>query len=96
MGVDGKRYERQFIHAPSLTTASKEFVSYEIQEFDEQNNKAILLIHNDRLLRNCWIFAEHSKLILKDNFIDLLPGTHRVEFTFTQGFQADDLKLIWW
>jgi beta-mannosidase len=93
---DGNHHERQFIYAPSFKTATKEFVSFEVQEVDEQNKKAVLLIHNDRLLRNCWIFAEHSKIKLKDNFIDILPGTHRFEFTYSQGFEVDDLKVIWW
>jgi beta-mannosidase len=95
-GADGKRHERQFIYAPSFKTATKDFVSYEIQEVDEQNKKGILLIHNDKLLRNCWIFSEHSKVKLCDNFIDLLPGTHRIEFTYSQGFSAGDLKMVWW
>jgi beta-mannosidase len=79
----GKTCERLFVHEtfPGKPVAGKEpLVTFE--SLDVIQKKGVIVIENETLLKDFWLTSKTGKVILEDNFVNLLPGKHRIAFDF--------------
>lgn len=79
----GKLCERVFIHE---STPGKPITGPEpivrIESLDISTGKGVVMIENETILQDFWFASKKGKIVLEENFVHLLPGKHRIEFTF--------------
>jgi beta-mannosidase len=70
-------------------------VSYEIANIDADAQTAVLVVKNKEVIQDLWITSTKLGVHFDSNFVDLIPGEHRFEFTFRELPQKSDLQLFW-
>lgn len=86
----GKACERLFIHEllPGKPIAGPEPV-VTIESLDHLTGKGVVMIENEAILQDFWFTAKEGKVVMEQNFVHLLPGKHRIEFTFEGNLKKD-------
>jgi hypothetical protein len=66
------------------TLSSKIPVRYtlKVKKVDYKNHTAELVLKNRDFMADVWIYANSLGVHFNENFIHLLPGTHKIPFTF--------------
>jgi beta-mannosidase len=86
----GKMCERIFMHESfpgKPITGAEPLVTIEL--LDLKTGKGSVLIENEIILRDFWFTAKEGKIKTDQNFIHLLPGKHRIDFTFEGDLTKD-------
>lgn len=92
----GETVERSFSHLPGKRTIpGKETVNWKLTGIDPVNRTAVLEIENTSFLRNFWIYSMKTGVRFDKNFMDLLPGTHRIQVHFEHLPLLTDFAAIW-
>lgn len=86
----GKACERLFIHElvpgkKTIGVAPKVI----IELLDLVTGKGVVNIENETILQDFWFTSKEGKVLMEQNFIHLLPGKHRIEFTFEGNVTKD-------
>ena len=79
----GKTCERLFIHdllPEKPVTISEPVVT--VESLDPATGKGVVMIQNETILKDFWFTSKDGKVLMEQNFVHLLPGKHRIEFTF--------------
>ena len=86
----GKTCERLFIHEafPGKPVVGKEPV-IRFESLDVIKGKGIVVIENEVILKDFWFTSKTGKVILDENFVNLLPGKHRIAFDFEGDLNKD-------
>lgn len=93
---NGDPQERTFTHLPQTREIAPEnAVDYRITDVDLQHKTATLEVYTTEFLSKCWISANNKPIWLEENFLDLLPGIHRIRFHFDELPDKKNLFLIW-
>lgn len=93
---NGQPQERTFTHLPnSRQTASASAIDYRITNVDAANKTAVLEVYNTEFVAKCWFSGAKKSFRFEENFMDLLPGVHRIRFHFEELPEKNDLFLIW-
>lgn len=86
----GNGCERLFIHEPvpgkQLMGVAPKVV---IESLDLQTGKGVFTIENETILQDFWFTSKEGKVLMEQNFVHLLPGKHRIEFTFEGNVTKD-------
>ncbi|WP_343633538.1 hypothetical protein [Fluviicola sp.] len=79
----GKICERLFIHdlLPEKPVTIIE-PAVTVESLDPATGKGVVIIDNQTILKDFWFTSKDGKVIMDRNFVHLLPGKHRIEFTF--------------
>ena len=64
----------------------------EIVDIDSVAHSGILLLHNQSFMADVWLYSNEIGLKFCENFIHLLPGLHRISFTFD--VKIGEIKLM--
>jgi beta-mannosidase len=56
---------------------------------DFLTGKGVVNIENETILQDFWFTSKVGKVLMDQNFIHLLPGKHRIEFTFEGNVTKD-------
>jgi beta-mannosidase len=75
--------------------ACEDKVEFKLTDVDEKEKTAVLVINNDRFLRDLWITSKEFGVKYDRNFISLLPGQHEFKFSFDKLPVKSDFKLFW-
>ena len=74
-------YERLFTFIDKRKAPETQ-VNFQIELQDSTTNSAALVIENQEPLVDLWLFSNEQELHFEHNFQTLLPGKHRLEFTY--------------
>lgn len=94
--AEGDTLSRTFAHLPGkkekapLTSAM-----LILENIDPVKKTAVLKIETSAFLQSCWVYSSVAGVRFEDNFLDLLPGTHRVQITFDRLPQLSDFGIRW-
>lgn len=79
----GKTCERLFIHdlLPEKPVTLIEPV-VTVESMDHATGNGVIVVENRTILKDFWFTSKDGKVIMDQNFVHLLPGKHRIEFTF--------------
>ena len=91
----GKINERLFVHQlfpakPLIGVSPK----VEIESMDFKAGKGVFTVENETILLDFWFTAKEGKVLMDENFIHLLPGKHRFEFTFEGKLHPE--SFVWY
>jgi len=59
------------------------------------NKSAELIIKSDHFVSNFWVFSTKEGVHFDRNFIDLLPGKHRIKITYDNVPKLEDFQVMW-
>jgi beta-mannosidase len=93
---DGKQISRIFsnVMKPYKKAEFKD-VEITMNEFDPVNKTARVLVYTKKYMRNFWLYSENKGIHFKNNFEDLLPGTHEFILNYEEMPEVNDLKFKW-
>ena len=74
-------YERLFSFIDKRKAPERQLI-FQIELQDPTSNSAALVIENQEPLVDLWLFSNEQELHFEQNFQTLLPGKHRLEFTY--------------
>ncbi len=78
-------YQNKKVNQPKITEWS----------VDAKENTGILMVENEQLVLDFWIYSSNSRLHFDYNFINLLPGKHVLKFTYDgKAPVKEDLKFM--
>ncbi len=75
------KYERLFSFIDKRKAPETQ-LTFQIELQDATTNSAVLVIETQEPLVDLWIFSKEQELHFEQNFQTLLPGKHRMEFTY--------------
>jgi hypothetical protein len=79
----GEKKNRTFSELQeSYTKADSTDFEIDIKHINEHRKTAVIHLKNEKYARACWIYSTILGVRFEDNFIDLLPGEHRIEIQF--------------
>jgi beta-mannosidase len=79
----GADLSRSFSHLPNVRkSALREDVKIVVEDINELTKTAVLKIENSAFLADFWIFSSELGVRFDHNFIQLLPGEHRIQISF--------------
>ncbi|AEA45384.1 Beta-mannosidase [Fluviicola taffensis DSM 16823] len=92
----GKMCSRIFVHelfpgkaivgiAPKVT----------VESLDTASGKGVVLIENETILLDFWFTSKIGVVFMDQNFLHLLPGTHRLEFVFEGDLKPTDFNWFY-
>lgn len=91
------KQERTFSHTPKhhLKTHKKD-VSYSIEEVDTVKKTLKLVVSNSKFVQDFWVTSLKLGVHYSDNFMNLLPGKHTIEISYSGEKPAlEDFKFFW-
>lgn len=74
-------YERLFSFIDKRKAPETQ-VKFQIEHQDPTTNSAALVIETQEPLVDLWLFSNEQELHFEQNFQTLLPGKHRLAFTY--------------
>ena len=89
--------ERWFTHrSKDLKKANKCDFNFNLENINLEKKSATLIIENKSFAQDFWITCSKLGVKYSDNFIDLLPGKHKIEIHFSGSvISLNDFNFYW-
>ncbi len=90
----GAELSRSFSHVPKeRVLAVKNDVQLSLEDINASEKTAVILINNKHTLLDFWVYSSKLGVRFDRNFLQLLPGEHRIAITFEELPQMEDFDF---
>lgn len=92
----GERFTRNFANIKSsYKTAESSDIQLSIDSIDTIAKTAVIVVENERFVRNFWLTSDKFGVKFSSNFLNLIPGEHRIEISFEEVPKVEELWMKW-
>jgi beta-mannosidase len=94
--AEGKLRERSFTHVSNALPETKPAdINWRLEAIDTLAKTAVIIVTTKKFMRQCWISSRAPGVRFERNFLDLLPGEHRITIHFELLPVKEQFEVMW-